>query len=350
MTLTLLEKLDEARAFEATHRFEDLGDLHVPFDSLTGTEATEARLRRLAEQGGKVALVGPSGAGKSSVVSSVLGPLVEDLAEEVVPLRIPVAATDAETATDPGAFSRHLLRTVIRYSTEILSERDREILARQAANTVSTQGRQRSHRFSVGAPKLVADIGLASEVKSGAEQFVDEASAGDAIEGAARLAELFRAHGREPFLIIDDSDRWIRIGGEDLREIADAFFMRIVPLLAREVGCGFVVAVHDEYLALDSYREARQLLSRAIELPLPDDRPGAVAAVLERRMGLAGSPAPHGELLEESALAILAERYEQSRSLRKMLQTVDGATQIACSERALIIGPDLIQTALAELN
>lgn len=350
MSVELLEALDDARAFEATHPFEHLSDFHVPFDQLTGSDSTEASLRKLAERQGKVALIGPSGAGKSSVIASVLGPLVEDLAEDLVPLRIPVAATDAKTATEPGAFSRHLLRTVIRYSTEILSEREREDLARRAASQVSKEGRQRSHRVSVTAPQLLGDIGLASEVKSGAEQFVDEPSAGDAVDGAARLVEVFRARGREPFLIIDDSDRWIQIGGEDLRTIADAFFMRIVPLLAREIGCGFVVAVHDEYLGLDSYREARQLLSRAIALPVPADPNAVIRAVLERRMELAGAAGPATDLLDEAAVTILAERYSKDRSLRMMLQTVDRAAQVGCSERVALIGPDLVQTALAELS
>lgn len=350
MSFELLEALDDARAFEATHRFEDLGDFHVPFDLLTGTNSTEASLQRLAERRGKVALVGPSGAGKSSVIASVLGPLAEALAEEVIPLRIPVAATDPETATEPGAFSRHLLRTVIRYSTEILSEKERETLARAATNQVSTQGRQRSRRFSVGAPQLVADVGLATEVKSGAEQFVDEPTAGDAVEGAARLVEVFRAHGREPFLIIDDSDHWIRIGDKNLLEVADAFFTRIVPMLAREVGCGFVVAVHDEYLDLASYREARGLLSRAIELPTPADTAAAIAAVLKRRMELAGVEAVLADLLEETATEMLAKRYAENRSLRKMLQTVDRATQMGCTDRVAAIGPELVQAAFAELD
>jgi ABC-type transport system involved in cytochrome bd biosynthesis fused ATPase/permease subunit len=117
MSLELLEALEEARAFEATHRFEHLSDFHVPFDSLTGSESTEFPLRMLAEREGKVALVGPSGAGKSSVIASVLGPLAEELDEKIVPLRIPVATLRDEAATDPTTFARHLLETVVRYSS-----------------------------------------------------------------------------------------------------------------------------------------------------------------------------------------------------------------------------------------
>jgi ABC-type branched-subunit amino acid transport system ATPase component len=349
VSLELLESLDDARAFEATHRFADLGTFHVPFDELTASESTEAALKATAEQGGKLALIGRSGAGKSSVIASVLGPLTEDLAEQIIPIRIPVAAEDAETATNPGAFARHLLRTVIRYATEILSDEERQAAGRAAADRISRQGRQRTHRFTFGAPKLVADAGLASEVKSGAEEFVNETSAGDAVDGVARLIEVFRSHEREPFLIIDDSDRWIRIGDHDLLEIADAFFMGIVPMLARESGCGFVIAVHDEYLGLPSYRTAQELLTRTVALPLPVDPNAAIATILDKRMELAGAMTTTPELLEPGAADLLGERYREDRSLRRMLAAVDRATQRGCADGADILSPDLIQTAFADL-
>lgn len=349
MSLALLEALDERRAFEATHRFTDLGSFHIPFDDLTGTGGTEGALKATAERGGTVALTGRSGAGKSSVIASVLGPLAEDLAVDLLPLRIPVAAEDAATATDPGAFSRHLLRTVVRYSSEILSDDERRLLSRSAANQVSSEGSQRTARFSVGTPKLLADVGLATEVKSGAEQFVNESSAGDAVEGVARLVEVFRSHGREPFLIIDDSDRWVRIGGHDLRPVADAFFMQVVPVLAREAGCGFVIAVHDEYLDLPSYQQAQQLLSRVVALPLAENACAAITAILDRRIELATLNGSAEALLEAQALELLAERYREDRSLRRMLATVDRATQRGCADSVDALSPDLVQTALADL-
>jgi Cdc6-like AAA superfamily ATPase len=350
MSLVLLQALEDARAFEATHRFDDLSVYHVPFDHLTGSETTETALRMLAAREGKVALVGPSGAGKSSVIASVLGPLAEELEEKVVPLRIPVALIGDATATEPTLFTRHLLETVVRYSSEILAPDERALLSRSAADQVSTQGRERSHRFSVGAPKLVADAGVAAEVKSGAEQFVNEQSGGAAIEGAARLVEIFRSHGREPFFVIDDSDRWIRAAGKDQINVADAFFAGVVPLLARELGCGFVVAVHDQYLDLESYRQAKQLLSRVISLPLPDDSIGAIEAILDRRMEVVGVDDRATDLLEPQALERLAALYCENRSLRMMLATVNRATQLGCSDRAEAISIDLIQTALADLD
>jgi Cdc6-like AAA superfamily ATPase len=349
MSLQQLEALEDSRAFEATHRFEHLSDFHVPFDRLTGMESTEAPLRMLAERAGKVALVGPSGAGKSSVVASVLGPLTEELDEKVVPLRIPVASLRDDAATDPTAFARHLLETVVRYSSEILTPEERAALNRSAADQISTQGRERNQHFSVGAPKLLIDAGVAAEIRSGAEQFVNEQS-GAAIEGSARLVEVFRSHDREPFLILDDTDRWIQVAGKDQIEVANAFFLQIVPLLAREIGCGFVVAVHDQYVDLDSYRETKQLFSRIIDLPMPTDAESAIAAILDRRIELAGMAPRLDELLESEAIQLLAELYRGNRSLRMVLATVNRATQLGCTDRVGAISVDLVHTALADLG
>lgn len=349
MSLELLEDLEAVRAFEPTHRYEDLSTFHVPFDLLTGDALTEGALRKVAESGGRAALVAPSGAGKSSVIASVLGPLVEDLAEEIVPLRIPVAATDAETATEPRAFTQHLIRTVIRYSTEILEPKELAAMRRSAADQLSVQGPQRSRRWAVGAPKLVADAGFAAEIKSGAEQVNDEISAGETVEAVARLVELFRAHGREPFFVIDDSDRWIRIEGTDLLDVASAFFRQIVPLLAREVGCGFAIAVHDDYVELESYQAAQEQLSRIISVPMPADAIKAVSTILNRRIELAGLDASGNELIDAAAIEMLAERYEADRNLRRMLATVNRATQRGCADGVNALGPDLIQTARADL-
>lgn len=349
MSRALLESLDESRSFEATHRFADLTLFHVPFDELTGSPNTETALKATAEQGGKLALVGRSGAGKSSVIASVLGPLVENLAPELVPLRIPVAAESAETATNPGAFARHVLRTVVRYSTEILDNEERQLLSRSAAHQITNQGQERTKRASIGAPRLIADLGLASEVKSGAEQYVNETSSGDAVDGVVRLVEIFRSHGLIPFLIVDDSDSWLRIGDHDLLMVADGFFLQVIPMLARETGCGFVVAVHDDYLELPSYQHAQQLLTRSITLPLPANPTAAISAILSRRIQLAGVSASVDELLSPEALTLLGERYREDRSLRRMLSAVDRATQRGSADGVETIGPDLIQIGFADL-
>lgn len=74
MSLSRLLELDALRAFEATHRFEDLDLYHVPFDELTGRPDTEAVLARMAARAGRIAVLGASGSGKSSVMARYSAP------------------------------------------------------------------------------------------------------------------------------------------------------------------------------------------------------------------------------------------------------------------------------------
>ena len=149
--------------------------------------------------------------------------------------------------------------------------------------------------------------------------------------------------------MIDDSDRWIRIEGADFLHVANDFFLHIVPMLAREVGCGFVIAVHEEYLELESYRAAQEMLSRTIPLPMPDNPGDALAVILNRRIELANLGTTIEDILEPAAIDLLAERYAADRNLRRMLATVDRANQRGCADRVAALSPDLIQTARADL-
>ena len=88
MTLSL-EALANAYAFESSPGRADLGVLHVPFDELTGSNQTEARLGASVRRHEPIAVIGASGCGKSSVMAHVLGPK----AEGVVPVYVPLTPT-----------------------------------------------------------------------------------------------------------------------------------------------------------------------------------------------------------------------------------------------------------------
>jgi hypothetical protein len=66
-------------------------------------------------------------------------------------------------------------------------------------------------------------------------------------------------------------------------------------------------------------------------------------------MALAGASATTAELLEPDAADLLGERYRDDRSLRRTLAAVDRATQRGCADGVDVLGPDLIQTAFADL-
>lgn len=349
MTLDKLLELDGRRAFEATHRYEDLDLFHIPFDELTGRSGTESALRHMVESGGRAALVGPSGSGKSSVIASVLGPLVENLPEQIVPLRIPVAVADETTVTEPRAFAQHVVRTVIRYaSPEALTAAEQRALEAGVADRRLRRSRQRTARLSLAAPRLVADAGFAAELRSGGEEIEERLRAADVVPELARMIAIFRSHDREPFLVIDDSDAWLRIEGADYSRLASAFFTRVVRMLAKELDCGFVVAVHDHYLELEGYREAQAWLSADIPIPRLEDPSAAVGRILQRRIELVEVDADLGDLFQAESVSHLADVYESGRNLRRVLATVDRAVQHACSDGVAPVSPELVRTALTE--
>jgi energy-coupling factor transporter ATP-binding protein EcfA2 len=350
LTIERLTELDARRAFEATHRYEDLELFHVPFDQLTGRDRTEAPLLHMATNGGRVALIGPTGSGKSSVMVAVLGPLVENLPEWLAPLRVPVAASEATTVTEPRAFAQHLVQTVTRYaSPDTLTRAEREAVEHATADTRRSRGGERTGRLSFGAPKFLADAGVATEFKSGAEEIEQRLAAGAAVAETRHLIALFREHGQEPFLVIDDSDSWLRIGDTDLTERANAFFTRIVPMLAKELDCGFVIAVHDQYLDLEGYRETQALYSTTIHIPRLEHPSAAIEAILARRIELAEVTAGPGELFSSGAVARLATVYDAGLNLRKVLAAADRSVQHAASDGVAPVTEELVLSVLAEL-
>ncbi len=352
MSLSRLLELDALRAFEATHRFEDLDLYHVPFDELTGRPDTEAVLARMAARAGRIAVLGASGSGKSSVMASVLGPFSEELPARVVPLRIPVAVESDETVTQPRAFARHLISVITRWaSPELFTSAQRESLELAAADRRRRLGRQRYRKFSLGTPGWLADARFATEVKAAGEDIEAHSSATDAIFELGRMIELFRAHDLEPLIVIDDSDAWLRVPDWDRSELAAGFFTEIVTMMAKDVSCGFVIAVHDEYVELPAYKQRRNLLSTTVSIPRFEPAAGAaLVRILAHRMSVHEVPGHVGEVLDDGAVAALEAYYlgGANASLRNVLSVVDRALQHACSDRSEQITKQLIGQSVSE--
>ena len=352
MSYDQIVTLDDARAFEATHRFEDLAVFHVEFDQFTPTRGAEAVLRRMASTGGRVAVIGPSGSGKSSLMTHVLGPFAEGLPEGLIPLRIPVGGEADETVSERIPFIRHVIGTLLHLaSPEALTEHQRRGIEEKLAGLPRKAGREVTRKYSLGTPLWLANAQFAREVKTAAQAVPRELSTAGALHELQRVVELFRTHGTEPFLVFDDSDAWLRIAGEDSTPLANAFFAENVDMLARETDCGFVVAVQNQYTSLDSYREVRAQFSTQIGLP-PDELETALAitAVLTRRIRLAGVGSELGAIFGQEALDLLIARFEQTHNLREAVRGADWAVQHARVDGSESVDRATMRKAITELE
>ena len=355
MSYEQLLDLDARRAFEATHRFEDLALFHVPFDELTGTPATEAVLTRMAGREGRVAIVGGSGSGKSSIIASVLGPFADELPEEVVPLRIPVAGEPDETVTQPKAFVRHLIATITRWaSPEMFSHAEREELERGASQDRLRRGTETTRKFHIGAPAWFADAGFALEVRTTGEDIAMSASTVDVVAESRRMIDLFRAHGKVPLFVIDDSDHWLRIPELDRSPLANEFFTQNVRTMATELACGFVLAVHDDYLDYPGYIETEDLFSTIIHVPWFETGSAAapISRIMQHRIDVHQVVASVEEVFDAEALTGLEWHYFTGAggSLRDVLQVADRSIQHACSDAEQTVTKQLVIQALTEFR
>lgn len=351
MSYDRLLDLETSRAFEATRLFENLAFYHVAFDDLNGDEHTESALKRIVANGGRVAIVGPSGAGKSSLIASVLGPLSVDLPETLLPLRIPVAAEVDEIVTEPGALARHVVRYVTRWaSRERFSEGEQQAFERGVAEVNRRAAGRKTREYHVGLPVWLANAEVARQVQSAGDEYEAHSSSADAVEHLKQLVSLLESHGLSPVFVFDDTDTWLRISGVDRTDIANAFFMKNVRMMCKEISAGLVLAVHTEYLELDGYREGSQLLSGEIPIPRLLNAVEGVERILRDRLVVAEVAFQMGEVIEDAAISDLAGYYDTGRSIRDLLRVVQRALQHALSDRYDLITSQLVQQAIRELS
>lgn len=238
MSFEQLEALRRARAFEQAPVRSELHELHVPFDRLIdgggGPGPWEASLDAALRRRERVAVIGASGNGKTSLMQYVLRPTVDVLA----PLPIDLLWEDRTTVTEPAAFAAHFVARVHRYVQTALPR----IAADAAALAGGGRGRARSSGLRLTLPWL-SGVELASEIESASEPTAR--SGADHVEAAQGLLQLIRHAGLQPVLVLDDTDKWVRdTGGGDDEQLRQGFFTRIVRLLAEDLGCAAVVAVH----------------------------------------------------------------------------------------------------------
>jgi hypothetical protein len=344
VTRAQLESLRAANALPHTLRYDQLAPYHVPFDELCGGTAVEGELAHWLAHRGRVALIGPSGSGKSSALAWVLA---HQTPENLAVLRIPVALADDDTVKTTTGFARHLIRRVI--ATARLGNSETGNLRNRAADTIRRGSGERRRSRSFGLNAWVLKGELARELTRSADEFEEQIGAGEVVEGLQRLVELFRARDTDPVLVLDDTDTWIaRPHDQQPAQLADSFFARNVRMLASEIDCGFILAVHTTYLDLPAYREVAPRLER-IRVPQLDQPEADLARILTHRLEVAGLDIPLDQVFEPAALTVLASTYEDLPDVRRTIATAATAIRLTLEEPSFDrVPPGAVRAAAAE--
>lgn len=263
--------------------------------------------------------------------------------------RVPVDVEDDDVAREPAAFCRHVVRTVSRQlrEAEHISVQDRRTLLEASATSLSLQ-RARVR----GVSGRIALWMLQTDVRAEAQSVIGttlELSGEEAVATAARLLALLGSTGRQPVLVVDDSDAWLaRIGGHDRTSLIAPFFGRVLRTVADELPAALVVVVHDHYRRNVGYPRASGYLSRDIAVPrLPDLH--ALQQVLGARL-LFQEDVTLRDLLADDALDVLWDDYRAGdANLRHCLLRAHTALQLAVDEDAAVISEHHVTAAIARL-
>jgi hypothetical protein len=274
----------------------------------------------------------------------VLRPTVEGL----FPLPVPVALADPAVVSDPVAFAAHVVSMIERHVRSSLPAH----AGGAGLRPPSSVGH--SYRWSVAPELMGIKLEVAREVQAVAEQ--GPRTGAEAVTTAQSLIEVIDRAGLAGTLVLDDTDKWVRgPSGQVDVALRDAFFSKIVRVIAEHLGCAAAVAVHRSYTSDAAYQAAAGgFLSAFVDLPRLGG-PAAVRRVLEHRQRVVQEPgvtgAPVGAVWEDEAIEALHTAYAagQGRSLRWLMQLTHLSLAVACDAGATAITPRHVEAGQREL-
>lgn len=248
----LLAVLQARQAFAPVAQPGYRTHLYVPFEELVGGRH-ESLLCEAFETTQRVALIGPIGSGKSSLIEYVtsIG------AEVFAPIWISVTHESDEMLRDPPEFARHLIREVVRWArdSQAMADEQRRALLATTTPTLPTVTHRQRQDFSLKLALGWLEPRFGHEVEETVADPAVERARGEFIASLDRLVELIREDlGRVPVVLIDDSDRWLRLDGHVRDVLLDGFFIDTCRMLA-ERNWAVAMAIHPDYCATRGYRQ-----------------------------------------------------------------------------------------------
>lgn len=318
MTLETLQRLDASRVFQPVLSADSLSALHVPFDELTGSPRHEARLLTLGQHSARIMVSGDSGSGKTSIAAWSVSPL-DGMFGVVVPVHAHVGSPEM-AATDLAGLVIEALRTTA---------------AESALDFALADGKCRRWRASAS-----VNLGV---VSAGLEEQLPDRRAGSLAEQQDALVQAFgviRHHGLEPVLILDDTDKWVRLG--EPHAAVSAFFDGPVRWLV-EQPAGLIVHVHDRYL--EFLGQAAEVFDERVAIPSLDLR--QLRRVVVNRVEAVGVDA--AEVFDPDALdTLLGAVVESGRSVRTSVRLAGHAvTEAVIAGKGIVEVPD-VEAALVD--
>ncbi len=351
MSNEILTQLLGAHAFDGSPLHVDMTAFHVPFDD-RGRIGTESSVLRAARSTERLGVRGPIGCGKTSLLRYTL----DDATGTIAPIWVSVAFDDDQVVLDVRRFAAHLIQSIVRDAQRAgtLTARDRDTILTAAAERRPLPGSERRLAAKLAAKFWVASGSLAGEVTSTLEGVDLQRPAGEMLENINRALEAIAAADRLPVIVIDDSDSFTRrLGsGSSRDQLVGGFFGPVLRALT-ELHAGLIVAVHDEYLGMESFERARRehgALERL--LAVPPVVSGQLRRILGRRTRLAANVASDAAL-STAAVELLAElnRTRTGRNLRTTIGIAHAALVAAVDRDAdLIDEQDVARAAIEQLG
>jgi hypothetical protein len=309
-------------------QFVDLGLAHVPFDGLTGQDAVEAPILAAVRAGSSAAIIGARGGGKSSVLAWVCRQLPDDH----VAIRVPVVGMN--DPSDPAVLGSVALGAALeaaRAHDVDMSGGEQDVLEHSRADVVTIRP---------GGPSAGAKIGggpIPAEVSAQLESLEIEYHRGeqpvDRLYGLDRLIGIFTYHGRVPVLVIEDTEAALGPGVAD--DARDRFFTNSLKLLVREVETPTIIAVQEQFTALDAYAQLRPHLFEASIPLLGAETENGLRTILAHRLEIFGIDRPLDELIAPETLPTLAALYDETDgSIRRVFAALEVAAAAAVDNDA----------------
>lgn len=351
MSNQILNQLLDTHAFDGSPLHVDMPAYHVPFDD-SGRTGTESSVIRAARSTERLGVRGPIGCGKTSLLRYAL----DDPAGTIAPIWVSVAFDEDQVVLDVRRFAAHVIQGIVRdaHRAGTLTDRDRDAILTSAADRRPLPGSERRLAAKLAAKFWVASGELATEVASTLQGVDLQRPANEVLENVNRALEVISAAGRQPVLIVDDSDSFTRrqSNASTRDQLVGAFFGPVLRALT-ELHAGVIVAVHDEYLQMQTFQRARRehgALERL--LAVPPVVSGQLKRILDRRIKLAVDTGSDG-VLSGAALTALTElnRARTGRNLRTTLGIAHAALVAAVDRGAeMIDAQDVARAAVEQLG